>query len=125
MSLSQPSPSEQPVAPQSRSHPMLRGLLLIFGIALSISLAIGGGIILYFTTHSPDPTQSPSNQIVESQIAAPVVASLPPAPPPILTKDTDFIKLIHPVQSEDDLLAHSAEFAQKKQEIEAQLNGAS
>jgi hypothetical protein len=55
------------------------------------------------------------------QIAAPVVASLPPPPPPILTKDPDFTKLIHPAQSDEDLLAHSAEFAQKKQEIEAQL----
>jgi hypothetical protein len=87
----------------------------VFVVAL-IAVVLLAAIIYAISSRGSDKSAVATTPT--GQVAAPVVA---PAPPPILTKDPEFIKLIHPAQSDDDLLAQSAEFAQKKQEIEAQL----
>jgi len=81
-----------------------------------LSTAVLAAVVIYaaFLRSS----SKPGLEATSANYAAPSTVT----PPPILTKDPDFIQLIHPAQSDEDLLAHSAEFIQKKQEIESQLS---
>lgn len=86
--------------------------VLPFGVSAVALLAV---IIYAVSSRSSDKPAVATT--LKDQIASPIVTPRPP----LLTKDSDFTRLIHPSQSDDDLLAHSAEFAQKKQEIESRL----
>lgn len=58
---------------------------------------------------------------IQSSSAGPSVAPQPvPPPSKILTKDPEFVRLLHPPQG-DALLELSTEYAQKRQEIESKL----
>ena len=87
-----------------------------FILCLSAAVLLAAIIYAVFLRSSDKPAVATTSP---DQIASPVVT--PPLPPPLLTKDSDFVHLLHPAQSDDDLLAQSAAFSQKKQEIESQL----
>jgi hypothetical protein len=92
-----------------------RAWYLFRAFILAVSAAVLLTIIIYEISSRSREKQSVRTASI-GQAVVPVVT-----PPPLLTKDPEFVKLIHPAQSDDDLLAQSAEFAQKKQAIESQL----
>lgn len=87
----------------------------ILGLCAAVVLAVASCVAFLETGKKTAAVTTTSTVKV-----APSIVASPPSPP-LLTKDSDFIRLIHPARSDDDLLAQSAEFTQKKQEIESQL----
>lgn len=81
-----------------------------FAVSVAVLLAV---VIYAFSSRTSD--KPPGAATLKGPVAASTTMPL------LLTKDPDFIHLIHPAQSDDDLLAHSAEFLKKMQDIESQL----
>jgi hypothetical protein len=104
----QPSPPPESVAekvmPKAGRIPL--PLFILAGLIVVVVLVITNRNSEHLQSNQPATENSPQ-------------ATTPP--PRIITKDPELARLLHPPNGEDDILAYSKAYVQKKQEIEAKL----
>jgi len=95
---------------------------------LIVSILVAGIIVVgAFAWHGYQEARKRALEAKEREKPAQIVERVPSPPEAsrILTKDAEFVQLLHPSTNEDDVLAHSSGYLQKKREIDAKLSSIS
>lgn len=118
-------PSESVLHRQMDSGPRFRSISeppgkmkhVVLGAVALLVVFVGGFTygLWQLSQQATEPTQKEKS----SQVVEPVPST--PKASRILTKDAEFVQLLHPPTNEDEVLTHSNGYLQRKREIEAKL----